>query len=236
MKTAIVTGTTGKIGLEIARVLKKEGYGLALVYRSEEKLNILEEFKDDKNVIFLKGDLKNREDCEDVCSRAIEHFGRVDVLVNNAAKTKDNLLIRMQEEDFIDVIETNLYSVFYMSKILVKHMLKQKSGKIINISSVSGIMGNPGQCNYAASKAAVIAFSKSLSKEVARKNINVNVICPGFVDTDMTKNLKRDEIIKSIPAGRMAEPADIAEAVKFLVSDGANYIHGKELVIDGGLI
>ncbi len=236
MKSVLISGATGKIGLAIARAFKKEGYGLALVYRSENKLSNLDEFKNDENVIFLRGDLKNFEECQKVVDAALEKFGKIDVLVNNAGMTKDKLLLRMKVEDFKDVIETNLYSVFYMSKLVLKSMLKNKYGKIINIASISGIVGNPGQCNYSASKAGVIAFTKSLSKEVARKNINVNALAPGFIESDMTKNLSKDEIVKSLPVGKLGSAEDVANAVLFLGSDKASYIHGKEIIVDGGAI
>ena len=177
-------------------------------------------------------------DCEAVKSMIdgiINEFKRVDVLVNNAGITKDNLFIRMSDEDWLKVINTNLNSAFFVTKPVVKVMMKQRSGFIVNISSICGVYGNAGQANYSSAKAGLIGFTKTLSKELASRNINVNAIAPGFIETDMTNNLDREKIVAHIPLGRLGTPDDIAETVKFLVTSGS-YITGQVIGVDGGLV
>ena len=193
------------------------------------------------NVKFLgvKGDVSNFESCENMIKETIKEFGRIDVLVNNAGITKDMLLLRMKQEDFLSVINTNLVGTFNMTKNVISYMTKQKEGRIINISSVVGISGNAGQTNYAASKAGIIGFTKSLAKEVASRNILVNAVAPGFIETKMTDVLKeeiKEEINKTIPLKRMGTAEDVANVVKFLSSEDSSYITGQVIQVDGGML
>ena len=241
-KVALVTGATRGIGKQIALCLAKEGYDIALNYRSEN-----EELTNTKNelenlgikVLPVQGDVSNYEDCERFVKEIIENFGQIDVLVNNAGITKDMLLMRMKKEDFEQVIDVNLVGTFNVTKNVINYMLKAKSGRIINISSVVGVSGNAGQTNYSASKAGIIGFSKSLAKEVASRNILVNCIAPGFIQTDMTNVLKdevKEEIAKNIPLKRMGTPEDVARVVKFLASEDSGYITGQVINVDGGML
>ena len=194
-----------------------------------------------KNVkcLAVQGDVTNFEDCKQMIESAIKEFGKIDVLVNNAGITKDMLLARMKEEDFKQVIDVNLVGTFNMTKNVISYMMKARNGKIINISSVVGIAGNAGQTNYSASKAGIIGFTKSLAKEVASRNILVNAVAPGFIETNMTDVLKqevKDEIAKNIPLKRMGTPQDVANVVKFLVSEDSSYITGQVISVDGGMI
>ena len=187
----------------------------------------------------VKGDVSNFESCENMIKETIKEFGRIDVLVNNAGITKDMLLLRMKQEDFLSVINTNLVGTFNMTKNVISYMTKQKEGRIINISSVVGISGNAGQTNYAASKAGIIGFTKSLAKEVASRNILVNAVAPGFIETKMTDVLKeeiKEEINKTIPLKRMGTAEDVANVVKFLSSEDSSYITGQVIQVDGGML
>ena len=241
-KVALVTGATRGIGKQIALCLAKEGYDIALNYRSEN-----EELTNTKNelenlgikVLPVQGDVSNYEDCERFVKEIIENLGQIDVLVNNAGITKDMLLMRMKKEDFEQVIDVNLVGTFNVTKNVINYMLKAKSGRIINISSVVGVSGNAGQTNYSASKAGIIGFSKSLAKEVASRNILVNCIAPGFIQTDMTNVLKdevKEEIAKAIPLKRMGTAEDVARVVKFLASSDSSYITGQVIHVDGGML
>ena len=208
-KCALITGATRGIGKQIAITLAKQGYNIALNYRkeNEELENTKKEIEEiGVQVIAVKGDVANFEDCENFVKQVIERFGQIDVLVNNAGITKDMLLMRMKKEDFEQVIDTNLVGTFNVTKNVVPYMMKARSGRIINISSVVGISGNAGQTNYSASKAGIIGFTKSLAKEIASRNILVNAVAPGFIETNMTDVLKDDvkqEIAKNIPLKRM---------------------------------
>ena len=190
-------------------------------------------------ILAVKGDVANFEDCENFVKQVIERFGQIDVLVNNAGITKDMLLMRMKKEDFEQVIDTNLVGTFNVTKNVVPYMMKARSGRIINISSVVGISGNAGQTNYSASKAGIIGFTKSLAKEIASRNILVNAVAPGFIETNMTDVLKDDvkqEIAKNIPLKRMGTTQDVANVVKFLASDDSSYITGQVINVDGGML
>ena len=190
-------------------------------------------------VLAVKGDVANFEECENFVKQVIERFGQIDVLVNNAGITKDMLLMRMKKEDFEQVIDTNLVGTFNVTKNVVPYMMKARSGRIINISSVVGISGNAGQTNYSASKAGIIGFTKSLAKEIASRNILVNAVAPGFIETNMTDVLKDDvkqEIAKNIPLKRMGTAQDVANVVKFLASDDSSYITGQVINVDGGML
>lgn len=241
-KVALVTGATRGIGKQIAITLSKEGYNIALNYRTEndELENLKKEIgANNVEVLAVQGDVSNFEDCENVVKETIEKFGRIDVLVNNAGITKDMLLARMKEEDFKQVIDVNLVGTFNVTKNVISYMMKARSGRIINISSVVGISGNAGQSNYAASKAGIIGFTKSLAKEVASRNILVNAIAPGFIQTSMTDVLKdeiKEEIAKAIPLKRMGTADDVANLVKFLASEDSSYITGQVINVDGGML
>lgn len=241
-KVALITGATRGIGKEIALTLSKEGYHIALNYRKEgEELDIVKKEIEENQVecLAIKGDVSKFEDCEQFVEQVIEKFGKIDVLVNNAGITKDMLLMRMKKEDFEQVIDVNLVGTFNVTKNVISYMLKARSGRVINVSSVVGVSGNAGQTNYAASKAGIIGFTKSLAKEVASRGILVNAVAPGFIETSMTEVLKdevKEEIAKSIPLRRMGSPKDVANVVKFLASEDSSYITGQVIQIDGGML
>ena len=241
-KVAMITGATRGIGKQIALILANEGYNIVLNYRTEnDELIQAKNEIESKNVkcLTVQGDVTNFEDCKQMIESAIKEFGKIDVLINNAGITKDMLLARMKEEDFKQVIDVNLVGTFNMTKNVISYMMKARNGKIINISSVVGIEGNAGQTNYSASKAGIIGFTKSLAKEVASRNILVNAVAPGFIETNMTDVLKqevKDEIAKNIPLKRMGTPQDVANVVKFLASEDSSYITGQVISVDGGMI
>lgn len=241
-KVALITGATRGIGKQIAITLAKEGYHIALNYRKENEdlENTIKEIEENKVTCFaVKGDVSSFEDCEELAKQVIGKFGKIDVLVNNAGITKDMLLMRMKKEDFEQVIDVNLIGTFNVTKNVISHMLKARSGRIINISSVVGVSGNAGQTNYSASKAGMIGFTKSLAKEVASRGILVNAVAPGFIETSMTEVLKdevKEEIAKSIPLKRMGTSEDVANVVKFLASEDSCYVTGQVLHVDGGML
>lgn len=241
-QVAFITGATRGIGRQIAITLAKEGYDIALNYRreNEELENVKKEVeKQQVRCIAIKGDVSHFEDCERLVKQVIEEFGKIDVLVNNAGITKDMLFMRMNKEDFEQVIAVNLVGTFNVTKNVIRHMLKARCGRIVNISSVVGISGNTGQTNYAASKAGIIGFTKSLAKEVASRGILVNAVAPGFIETSMTEVLKeevKEEIAKSIPLKRMGTAQDVANVVKFLVSEDSAYMTGQVIQVDGGML
>ena len=241
-KVALITGATRGIGRQIAITFAKEGYNIALNYRTENedlKNTIQEIEKLNVKCLALQGDVSNFDDCEKIAKTIIEKFDQIDILVNNAGITKDMLLMRMKEEDFKQVIDVNLIGTFNMTKNVISYMLKAHSGRIINISSVVGISGNAGQTNYSASKAGIIGFTKSLAKEVASRNICVNAVAPGFIETNMTDILKeevKEEIAKTIPLKRMGSTQDVANVVKFLASEDSSYITGQVINVDGGML
>ncbi len=241
-KVALITGATRGIGKQIAIKLAKEGYDIAINYRkeNEELANAKAEIeKNNVKCLAVQGDVSNFDDTKRLVDEVINEFGVIDVLVNNAGITKDMLILRMQKEDFESVINVNLTGTFNVTKNVVPYMMKKRNGRIINISSVVGISGNAGQTNYSASKAGIIGFTKSLAKEVASRNILVNAVAPGFIETDMTSALKDDvkaEIAKNIPLRRMGTAEDVANVVKFLASDDSSYITGQVISVDGGLL
>ncbi len=241
-KLAIITGGTRGIGKQIALTFAKEGYNIAINYRTENEdlKNTKKEIEENNVKCFtVQGDVTNFKDCEQFVKQIVEEFGNIDVLVNNAGITRDTLLMRMKEEDFKQVIDTNLIGTFNVTKNVISYMMKARSGRIINISSVVGISGNAGQTNYSASKAGIIGFTKSLAKEVASRNITVNAVAPGFIETQMTDVLKdyiKEEIAKKIPLKRMGTPQDVANVVKFLASNDSSYITGQVINIDGGML
>ena len=241
-KVALITGGTRGIGKEIACTLAEENYDIIINYRTEneELMKLKKEIEQKRDrCLLLKGDVSNFEDCKKLVEEAINRMNHIDVLVNNAGITKDMLLMRMKPEDFNEVINVNLIGTFNMTKNVINYMMKERKGRIINVSSVVGISGNAGQTNYAASKAGIIGFTKSLAKEVASRNILVNAIAPGFIQTDMTNILKenvKDEIAKTIPLKRMRTAKDVANVVKFLVSEDSSYITGQVIQVDGGML
>lgn len=241
-KVAFITGGTRGIGRQIAITLAENGYDIAVNYRTNSNAIItLKEEVERNNVKFIavQGDVSKYEDTENMINEIIRQYTRIDVLVNNAGVTKDTLLMRMKKEDFEDVININLVGTFNVTKNVITYMMKQKNGRIINISSVVGISGNAGQANYAASKAGIIGFTKSLAKEVGSRNILVNAVAPGFIETQMTDVLKeevKEEISKTIPLKRTGKPIDVANVVKFLASEDSSYITGQVINVDGGML
>lgn len=240
-QTAIVTGGSRGIGRAVAVRLAKDGMNLVINYRgnsaaAEETERICRELG--AEVLLVQGDVSRAEDCEKLAAQAKEAFGRVDVLVNNAGITRDGLLARMTEEDFRAVLDVNLVGPWNMIKAVNRIMMKQRYGRIVNLSSVTGLMGNMGQTNYAAAKAGILGMTKSYAREVASRGITVNAVAPGFIDTDMTEAMPegaKDKIITGIPMGRTGKPEDVAEAVAFLASEQAGYITGEVLRVDGGM-
>ncbi len=241
MKCAIITGASRGIGRAIAQELAKDGWNLSLVARDESKLasTAKELSSEGIEVIYFAGDVSDFNFAKKVVDETYERFSEITGLVNNAGITVDKFLLRMTEEDWDRVISVNLKSVFNFSKFASRYMLKQKKGVIINISSVVGIVGNAGQSAYSASKAGIIAFTKSLSKELGSRNIRVNAVAPGFIETDMTKQLPESvvkEYLSKIPLGRLGRVEDVAKVVRFLMSDDASYITGQVIVVDGGML
>lgn len=241
-KVAVVTGASNGIGREIAKRLAEGGAAVVINYRkSKEKA---EELKAELHSLGLQAEIFQTDvavfsEAEKLINFAIEKFGRIDILVNNAGITADNLIMRMSEDDFDRVLNVNLKGTWNCSKHTAKYMAKQRAGRIINISSVVGIVGNPGQSNYAAAKAGIIGMTKALAKELAKRNITVNAVAPGFIKTEMTEGLKAEwisEIEKNIPLGRLGETEDVAKVVAFLCGEGAEYITGQVINVDGGLV
>lgn len=240
-KVALVTGGSRGIGKEIALGLAKEGYDVILTYNSsvESANQAVEEIQRfGQKAIAVKADVSIKEDVDSLFSIISEEVGSIDILVNNAGITKDNLLMRMTEEDWNQVLDVNLKSVFLTTKAAIKGMMKKRYGKIINISSVVGVMGNAGQGNYSASKAGIIGFTKSMAKELSSRGIRVNAIAPGFIKTEMTDKLAdniKEMMLSTIPLGYFAEPKDVSNLVNFLASEKSDYITGQVIQIDGGM-
>lgn len=241
-KVAIVTGGSRGIGKEVAKKLASLGSNVVINYISteEEAINTKNEIESlGVKCLVAKCDVSKSEEVNKMVEMSIKEFGHVDILVNNAGITKDGLLMRMKEEDFDKVIDVNLKGVFNCTKAVTKHMIKRRYGKIINMTSVVGIIGNIGQSNYCASKAGVIGFTKSTARELASRNININAIAPGFIDTDMTKVLSdelKQNMLNNIPKNTFGTPEDIANVVAFLVSDISSYITGQVINVDGGMV
>lgn len=241
-KTALVTGASRGIGRAIALDLASKGFAVALNYAGSHDAAeaVKKEIEDAGGKAFtVQGDVSKSEDVDRIFKTVKDEFGGLDVLVNNAGINRDALLIRMKESNWDDVIATDLKSDFLTTKAAAAMMMRERKGSIINISSVVGIMGNIGQANYAAAKAGVIGLTKACAKEMAARNIRVNAVAPGFIETAMTDGIPekiREGMIASIPMGRMGQPEDIARAVCFLASDDASYITGQVLVVDGGLV
>lgn len=241
-KVALVTGGTTGIGKAIAQELAKSGFNIAINYRTEtEEMQELKKEIEANNVkcLFVKADISKFEETEKMAKEIIENFEKIDVLVNNAGVTKDGLIMRMKEDAFKQVIDINLVGTFNVTRNIVPYMVKQRSGKIINIASVVGIVGNAGQSNYSASKAGIIGFTKSLAKELSSRNILVNAVAPGFIETKMTDILNKtvkESILSQIPLGRMGTPSEVANVVKFLSEEDSSYITGQVINIDGGMV
>jgi len=238
---AIVTGAARGIGKEITRVLIENGADVTICDIDEkELLNVAEEFKNlGRKIKGITCDVTKNNDVKKVVDETFNEFGRIDILINNAGITRDTFLIRMTEDDWNQVMDVNLKSVFLFTKYTAKYMMKAKQGKIVNISSVIGLMGNVGQANYAASKAGIIGLTKASAKELALRNIKVNAIAPGFIETEMTKKLPediKDLYRQNIALKRMGTVKDVANAVKFLVSHESDYITGQVIQVDGGLL
>ena len=236
-KKALITGASGGIGKELARILVEYNAEVCISGRNIEELAELKKSLGDK-CHTVPCDLSNKDQISELFSKSEEILGQIDILVNNAGITKDNIFLRMSEEEWLDVININLNSTFNLLKLVTKGMVKRKYGRIINISSVVGVTGGAGQVNYAASKSGLIGLTKSLSQELATRNITVNCIAPGFIETPMTEKLddkRKDIIINSIPASRIGSPKDLSSAVIFLASQESSYITGQTIHINGGL-
>ena len=241
-KVALVTGGSRGIGRAIAVALAREGAKVAINFAGNEKA--AEETKAlveqaGSEAILLKADVSDKDADAALIDTVIKTYGKIDILINNAGITRDSLMLRMKEDDFDAVIDTNLRSVFYLTKAAAKSMMKKRTGRIINMSSVVGLTGNAGQVNYAAAKAGVLGITKSAAKELASRGITVNAVAPGFIETDMTDVLSdtvKESLLHEIPLKRMGEPKDVANAVLFLASDQSAYITGQVIHVDGGLV
>ncbi|RDW19454.1 beta-ketoacyl-ACP reductase [Oceanobacillus arenosus] len=241
-KNALITGASRGIGRAIALELAKNGVNLVINYAGNEAKaqSVVEEVEQLGVKAFkVQADVANETEVKAMIKEAINEFGSLDILVNNAGITKDNLLMRMKEEEFDQVINTNLKGAFICTKAVTRQMMKQKAGRIINVASIVGVSGNPGQANYVAAKAGVIGLTKSTAKELASRNILVNAVAPGFIATDMTDVMteeQRERTLAMIPLAALGKPEDVARVVRFLASEDANYITGQTIHIDGGMV
>ncbi|UAL49136.1 3-oxoacyl-[acyl-carrier-protein] reductase [Sutcliffiella horikoshii] len=241
-KTAVVTGASRGIGRAVALELAEQGANVVVNYSGSEAkaYEVVEAIKEmGSEAIAVRCNVGNMEDVQAMMKEALTQFGTIDILVNNAGITRDNLLMRMKEDEWDDVININLKGVFNATKAVTRQMMKQRSGRIINIASIVGVMGNAGQANYVAAKAGVIGLTKSTARELASRHITVNAIAPGFITTDMTDKLTEDvktEMLKQIPLARFGEAKDIASVVSFLASEKSAYITGQTLHVDGGMV
>ncbi|MBE3550407.1 MAG: 3-oxoacyl-[acyl-carrier-protein] reductase [Brockia lithotrophica] len=241
-RVALVTGASRGIGRAIALELARGGARVLVVYRGRRDAAeaVVEEIRGLGSEAFAEqGDVARPEEAERLVSLALDRFGRLDILVNNAGITRDNLLLRMKDEEWEEVLRTNLSGPFYLMRAAAKHMVRARRGRIVNIASVVGLVGNPGQANYAAAKAGLIGLTKAAAKELASRGITVNAVAPGYIQTDMTESLPeaaKEALLRLIPAGRFGSPEDVARAVRFLAGDDAAYITGHVLVVDGGMV
>jgi len=241
-KVAIVTGASRGIGREIALNLAQEGARVAVNYSgSKEKADEVVALITERGgeAFAIQADVSNADSVKLMIDKAMENFGSIDILVNNAGITRDNLLMRMKEDEWDDVLDINLKGVFLCTKAVTRQMMRQRAGKIVNVASIVGVSGNPGQANYVAAKAGVIGLTKTVAKELATRNINVNAVAPGFITTDMTDALNEDlkaQLLVNIPLGKLGSAADVAKTVLFLLSDDAAYITGQTIHVDGGMV
>lgn len=241
-KTAIVTGASRGIGREIALLLAKEGARVAINYSgSKDKADEVVKLITDAGgeAFAIQADVSDADSVKNMVDQTLEQFGSIDILVNNAGITRDNLLMRMKEDEWDDVISTNLKGVFLCTKGVTRQMMRQRAGKIVNVASIVGVSGNPGQANYVAAKSGVIGFTKTVAQELASRNINVNAVAPGFITTDMTDALNeevKNQMLSVIPLGKLGNPEDVAKTVLFLLSDDAAYITGQTIHVDGGMV
>jgi len=239
-RTAVVTGGTRGIGLAIARALAEDGASVVVSGRDAARLEsaVTELEGLGAAAVGVTADQSKREDCDRLVDAAKERFGRIDVLVNNAGITRDQLLVRMKDDEWDQVMDTNLRGVFLMTRAVAKSMMRQKSGRIVNITSTAGAMGNPGQVNYSAAKAGVIGLTKAAARELAHWNILVNAVAPGLIETDMTAGLPdaaREALLQQVPLKRIGAAREVAEVVRFLAADGADYVTGQTIHVNGGL-
>ncbi|GEM03465.1 beta-ketoacyl-ACP reductase [Halolactibacillus miurensis] len=240
-KVALITGASRGIGREIALTFAENGYSVVVNYNGNEDKALAVKAEVEalgQEALVVKANVADETDVKSMVKETIDTFGQIDVVVNNAGITRDNLLMRMKEADFDAVIDTNLKGVFLMMKAVARPMMKQKGGAIVNLSSVVGLSGNPGQINYVAAKSGVIGMTKSAAKELAAKQIRVNAVAPGFITTDMTDALSDEQktlLLNQIPLKALGEPKQVADAVYFLASDAASYITGQTLSVDGGM-
>ncbi|MDP7588912.1 MAG: 3-oxoacyl-[acyl-carrier-protein] reductase [SAR202 cluster bacterium] len=241
-KVALVTGASRGIGSVVAIRLAQAGAKVGVNFHASSELAtaVVDKINEAGGEAFLVGgDVSQEDKAEAVIKQLVEHFGSIDILVNNAGINIDQLLIRMKTEDFDSVMNINLRGAFLCTRFAMTHMIRQRSGRVINMSSVVGLSGNPGQANYAAAKAGLVGLTKAVAREVASRNVTVNALAPGYIVTSMVEEIpedKQDQILARIPMGRFGTPEDVAEAVVFLSSDGASYITGQVLTIDGGMI
>ena len=237
-KVILVTGANRGIGLNIIKRLDSDGYTVIGTSRTDDGVNIISQEIKNSNGKGLKMDVTDQESINSAIKKIQDEYGTLYGLVNNAGITNDNLLMRMTEEQWLSVIETNLTSIYRVTKSIIKDMMKARNGRIVNIGSIVGMMGNSGQSNYSASKSGLLGFTKSLARELSSRNINVNSISPGFIDTDMTKTLSNEQIdnlTKNIPLGRIAESSEVSSVVSFLLSNDSSYITGENINVNGGL-
>ncbi|MCS5656653.1 MAG: 3-oxoacyl-[acyl-carrier-protein] reductase [Dehalococcoidia bacterium] len=241
-KVALVTGASRGIGAVVAARLAEAGARVGVNYHasSDAATVVVDSIKKaGGEALLVGGDVSQEDKAEAVIKNLVEHFGGIDILINNAGINKDQLLIRMKPEDFDNVMNVNLRGAFLCTRYAMTHLIRQRSGRVINMSSVVGLSGNPGQANYAAAKAGLVGLTKAVAREVASRNVTVNALAPGYITTAMVDELSEEtqaKILERIPMGRFGTPEDVAEAVVFLCSDGASYITGQVLTIDGGMI